>query len=480
MVILLAWIATLFLIAQAFVGFTFFVSSIWEKEKRATIYGGIQLVGMVALAILSVYLTQVGFFETQVGFWLLVGGLFAGLAAFLFLFVLKIGANPKAELGTAGYITGEVTRYDEREQVFARNRALRPGSEQYEWFYETHPEFQQFDDRRRKKGGPIGHPGRIDRPHEGPNVAATLASLAIPHHLSTPEKVKPAPHPHLKDKKADLSPEDATKRIKGYTKHLGAEMVGVAKINPNWVYSHVGEIFNQNWEDWGQEIDTGHEYAIVFALEMDFEMVGPAPHTPTTIESMRKYADGAFISVQLANYIANLGYSATANHLRHYEVMLVPLAVDAGLGELSRMGYLITKEYGPRIRLGAVTTNLPLAPDKPVDIGVDDFCEVCKKCATACPSRSIPLDEKVVVNGSLRWKINDQTCFDYWGHTGTDCNICMRVCPWSHDRTLPHRLIVESTTRNKFARRIFTVMDDIFYGRNPKAKVGPDWAHFME
>ncbi|MDW7709924.1 MAG: hypothetical protein SCH98_05575 [Deferrisomatales bacterium] len=77
------------------------------------------------------------------------------------------------------------------------------------------------------------------------------------------------------------------------------------------------------------------------------------------------------------------------------------MAVDAGLGEISRMGYVITKEYGPRVRLGGVTTDLPLVPDRPVDIGVEDFCTICKKCARCCPSRSIPRDEPKMVNGTL-------------------------------------------------------------------------------
>jgi reductive dehalogenase len=311
----------------------------------------------------------------------------------------------------------------------------------------------------------------------------TLASLNIPHFLSSPEKVKPVPHPFLKEKlnskKVELSPEEATERVKGYARHIGADLVGIAEINPLWVYSHRGEIFNENWEDWGKEININHRYAVVFAVEMSFDMIGPAPHTPTVIESMKDYAKGAFISTQLASFIANLGYSATANHLRHYEAILPPLAVDAGLGELGRLGYLMTKEFGPRIRLGAVTTDLVLIPDKPVDIGVLDFCRSCKKCAVCCPSKSIALDEAPAeVNGTLRWKLNDETCFDYWGKVGTDCNVCMKVCPWSHARTFPHRLIVAMISRNRLARRIFSIMDDIFYGKRPKPKVAPRWARF--
>jgi reductive dehalogenase len=134
---------------------------------------------------------------------------------------------------------------------------------------------------------------------------------------------------------------------------------------------------------------------------------------------------------------------------------MVPLAVDAGLGESSRMGYLITGELGPRIRLSAVTTDLPLVPDHPVDIGVEDFCQACKKCARLCPSQSIPRGDQEIHNGTLRWKLDEWTCFVYWAKVGTDCNVCMRVCPWSHPRTLPHRAIMWAVARNARARRVF-------------------------
>jgi hypothetical protein len=135
---------------------------------------------------------------------------------------------------------------------------------------------------------------------------------------------------------------------------------------------------------------------------MGFRMIAAAPHTPTSIDSQGRYAAGAFIATQVAAFIANLGYEATANHLRYYDTLLIPLAVDAGLGEMGRLGYLLTKKLGPRVRLGAVTTTLPLVPDRPVDIGVADFCRICKKCATCCPSASIPTGELEVVNGIRR------------------------------------------------------------------------------
>jgi len=473
------------LAAQAFIGLTFFISSIAEKERRATVFGGIQFAGMLGLLIIFLILWGKGFFFTSTGLVVLVLGY--ALACFSgFLFLHRTPSNPHALKGTLGLVQGEVKRFDERDQVFARNRALRPGSPEYKTYYQEHPEHEEYDKKRRAMGGPLGSIGSVDGEKGAVNVEATLACVAIPQSFSTPDKFKPKPMPNPMyrpesgdggENRYSLSPEEATERIKGYTLKLGADLVGITKVNPLWVYSHKGEIFNENWEDWGKEIQPD-PYAVVFATEMEFDMVGTGPHTPTALESMRNYAKGAFIATQLARFIANLGYSATANHLRHYEALMVPLAVDAGLGELSRMGYLITKEFGPRVRLGAVTTDLPLVPDKPIDIGVEDFCAICRKCADCCPSASIPEGEQTVHNGILRWKLNEETCFEYWGKVGTDCNVCMRVCPWSHARTFPHKVIVELISRNRYARRLFSYMDDIFYGRRPKAKPAPRWAYY--
>jgi reductive dehalogenase len=468
-------IAALLLASQTFIELSYFVSCIWEREKRASFFAGLQLTGMLLMLALFFYLWSIGLFQTVLGSALLGAALIAaGLS--MFLLARRSPPNPKALKGAKGLIVGQPNRVDEREIVFARNRSIRPGSPEYDVFYREHPELEAYDGGRRERGGPLGRVGTIDKPVEGPNVAAAMASLSIPLSLSSPASVTPSFHPAMKGRNIALTPAEATEKVKGFARQAGADLVGITEINPLWVYSRRGEIFNDNWGDWGKEIPLDHNYAVVFATEMDFRFVGAAPHTPTVIESMRNYAKGAYISSQIAAYISNLGYPATANHLRHYEAVLVPLAVDAGLGEMGRLGYLLTKQFGPRVRLGAVTTNLPVIPDKPVDLGVEDFCRICRKCAVCCPSQSIPMEEQTEVNGILRWKLNAETCFDYWGKIGTDCNVCMRVCPWSHARTFPHRIIVGLVSRNRWARRIFNRMDDVFYGRKPKPKMPPAWA----
>ena len=477
MVEILFLIAVVALLVHTFVCLAYFVSSIWEKEKRASIFAGLQLVVPPGLLGLVFYLSGSGFFDTISGMVLLGAGVILIVLAPLLL-VIKTHPNKKALEGTKGFIAGSVQRFDERATVFSRNRSLRPGSEQFEQFYAQHPEYAEYDAARRKLGGPVGKPGSIDKPYEKPNLAASVASTSFALHLSVPEVVTPPPFAAFKGERISLGPQKATERVKGFARHLGAGLVGITELNPLWTYSHRGEIFRENWEDWGKEIQVSHKYAIVFTTEMSFEMIASAPHTPTGIESRLQYARGAFIATQLAAYIANLGYAATANHFRHYEGLLVPLAVDAGLGELGRFGYLITRKFGPRVRLAAVTTDMPLIVDQPVDIGVEDFCRDCKKCALCCPSNSIAMEDQIEVNGTLRWKLDEQSCFEYWGKVGTGCNICMRVCPWSHASSLPHQLIKNLVSRNWMARRVFTLMDDIFYGRKPRPKAPPKWAKY--
>ena len=100
------------------------------------------------------------------------------------------------------------------------------------------------------------------------------------------------------------------------------------------------------------------------------------------------------------------------------EVMTIPVAIDAGLGELGRSGFLITPEYGPRCRFSVVTTDLPLAPDKPKNMGISRFCEICEKCAVACPIKAIPMGAPSVSRGLFKWQVDLQKCFKYWYRDG--------------------------------------------------------------
>ena len=133
------------------------------------------------------------------------------------------------------------------------------------------------------------------------------------------------------------------------------------------------------------------------------------------------------------------------------------------------MGLLMTPELGPRVRLGVVTTDLPLVPDgRSDDTSVLDFCRICKKCAETCPSKSIPWGDREEIDGALRWRIDSDSCFRYWNTIGTDCGRCMSVCPYSHPDNAAHNLVRWAIDRSGAARRAALWLDDLFYGRRPR------------
>jgi reductive dehalogenase len=248
--------------------------------------------------------------------------------------------------------------------------------------------------------------------------------------------------------------------------------VGVTELRPYHVYSHVGRGLGV----YGEAIEIEHTHAVAFTVEMDFEMVATAPKSTMTMESARQYVEAARVAVQLANAIRNLGYSARAHIDGNYQVIAPLVARDAGLGEIGRMSLLMTPRQGPRVRLGVVTTDLALKPtSRKPDPAVIDFCNICKKCAENCPSRSIPFDERQMIDGALRWKLNEETCFRYWNAVGTDCGRCMAVCPYSHPDNMAHNLVRWGTAHSGAFRRLALWMDDLFYGVKPAGRAAPGW-----
>ena len=127
-----------------------------------------------------------------------------------------------------------------------------------------------------------------------------------------------------------------------------------------------------------------------------------------------------------------------------------------------------------------MTTSLPLVPDKPLDLGAQAFCARCLKCADTCPSRSIPEGEKVVFDGIEKWKLDEEGCFDYWAKVGTDCNICMGVCPYSRPNRSLHLLTRWMVAKSPLARALFPYIDNVVYGRKWHSGNVPSWIDYSK
>ncbi|MDE3078340.1 MAG: 4Fe-4S dicluster domain-containing protein, partial [Chloroflexota bacterium] len=272
--------------------------------------------------------------------------------------------------------------------------------------------------------------------------------------------------------KQACSPAEITKEIKRAAKYLGADMVGITTVKPDFTYSD-----NFSYEDSKVEVgpaatspvDMQHKYIIVLGKEMDFQRIN-ATLTENNDESSgeigRTYYELANIACGLAAYIRHLGYPARAHHLRNEQVFLVPHAVDAGLGEQGRHNYLISAKHGPRVRLAGVTTSLELLEDKPVDIGVQQFCETCRLCALNCPAQALPA-EKQVVRGYRKWTQDPGKCFRFWVSSRNTfaCSMCLKVCPWNKPQTLVHKVSFCAVSRSLVARKLFYWLAVIYYGK---------------
>ena len=352
-------------------------------------------------------------------------------------------------------------RIDERDIMFSRNR-LKAGSERFENYYKAHPEKREADDRFRQLPGLLKKGSAFYEP-----LSFTFADATF----ETTQNLHPFVDGIVAREKKSEDAGKNTEFILGWLKQAGTVSAGIAELKEEHFYSHVGR-----GQDYGKEVYKEHRYAIAFTVEMSKTMMDAAPYGPTVMESAWQYLRAATIAVQLAEFIRELGYPARAHIDGNYRVVCPLVARDAGLGEIGRMGLLMTPELGPRVRIGVVTTDIPLIPGKrEYDYSVIDFCEMCKKCANVCPSSAISKQPRREINGVLRWQINQEACFTYWCRIGTDCGRCVVVCPYAHPATFLHNMVRKGIRYSRNFARFALWMDDFFYGPKPKPKPAAKW-----
>jgi ferredoxin len=162
-----------------------------------------------------------------------------------------------------------------------------------------------------------------------------------------------------------------------------------------------------------EPVELRHKYAISIVVDQDWKTAEATVGNDWISNSMSflAYSTSGFIACILADYIRRLGYPARAHHARNYQVVLPPILLMAGIGEMSRIGDIVLNPFlGPRFKAAVVTTDLPLAIDQPIDFGLQDFCSKCGKCARYCPTGSISFGEKVIHNGYEKWENDVEKC----------------------------------------------------------------------
>ncbi len=269
-------------------------------------------------------------------------------------------------------------------------------------------------------------------------------------------------------------PEEMSRNIKKAALHLGASLVGICKVDQRWLYSH--RFHPHTHEHTPVEIPAEFQYAVVMAHEMPYELMQTSPAYGGFASTGRGYSMMAFVASSLSHYIRSLGYQAipTGNDT----ALSVPIAIDAGLGELGRNGMLITKRFGPRVRLSKVFTDIPLVADKPIEFGVAEFCASCKRCAEECPSGAVspgkPTTEGLTIsnnNGIYKWYIDPEKCLDFWARNNGSCENCVRVCSFNKLPGRLHGAVRFSIKNTPWLNPLLVRMDKFFgYGRRVKTE----------
>lgn len=275
-----------------------------------------------------------------------------------------------------------------------------------------------------------------------------------------------------------VSPEDASRVLLKAARYYGAAGVGFCELDRRWVYSHTryGQeiVFEDVEKGYVTEekavIPESHRWVIALTVPMEVEemMYAPTALNPT---SNMGYSRMPVVAGSVAEFIRGLGWHAIP--CGNDTAISVPIAIQAGLGHAGRHGKLITRDRGPMVRTCKVFTDLPLAPSPMAPEGIIEYCEVCKKCAHHCPSKSIPEGPRTYEGyseannpGVLKWFCDEDRCLRYLREVGTGCSICFRVCSFTKPDTALHRLVKWFIRNVPMLNRFWAWSDDLMgYGR---------------
>jgi len=303
-------------------------------------------------------------------------------------------------------------------------------------------------------------------------------------------KLEPAPVA-----RQQTSAKEASQIVRKAAHLFGADQVGFAELDRRWVYSNYFDAETKKDYPIRFSDDPGYQqydrpirltdgtrvipkemrYVVVLLHEWGKDVEGTeyAPTLLTEGLSTLAYARMAPTLWMLAEFIRGLGYQAipAANDT----ALSIPLAVDAGLGQLGRHGLLINPKVGARCRISKIITDLPLEPAGAVDSGITEFCNACLKCVPKCGTsaistgnRSFEALDETNSRGVLSWKVDAKKCMTFQNRVGSTCSTCVRRCSW----TKPPRKIYAiprffiRNFRWKWLNKSWVLLDDALgYGK---------------
>ena len=237
-----------------------------------------------------------------------------------------------------------------------------------------------------------------------------LLSIIKSIHLSVDSITENPTHPNLQS-----SPE-FLEELKNFSLSNGVRILEFVQLSKNLIF---------------QEYGTLYDTAIILAMEMSKEKIDKAASQETLNMVFGTYDDLGKAANRITEFLRAHGYAAQADHPLGGLVLFPPLAQNAGIGWIGKHGLLITPEFGPRVRLAAVYTNienLPIADTNDHE-WIEDYCKICGLCIKQCPPNAIMEDSVTHETGRIT-HISQQDCFEYFAQF-YGCSVCVKVCPFS-------------------------------------------------
>jgi len=214
--------------------------------------------------------------------------------------------------------------------------------------------------------------------------------------------------------------------ITGTLKKMGAALVGFADLSG----------FADDGLNTGVSIIVSLDAGVIRGIEN-----GPTRAYFDLYHSANRKLDT--LALACSDMIKDFGYDSfaqTTDAVREFGVYQTRMphktvAVRSGLGWIGKSALLVTREFGPAVRLTSVLTDAPLTAGIPIE---ESKCGGCTACADACPARAI--SGKLWSKDLFRDEFYDplacrkkarELAWKRIGKEITLCGKCIEVCPYT-------------------------------------------------
>lgn len=227
-----------------------------------------------------------------------------------------------------------------------------------------------------------------------------------------------------------MTGNNITEALKDMALELGADFIGIVDRS---CFENLDYTGNKP-----QDVMKSLQSVIVLGVSVPrgaFETL-PKGRGEYTNTLMAATATLRIIAFKLAQFIEKEGYMATIapsegseygywyadRETLKADLSFKYAAYQAGIGNFGMNHLLLTKDFGPKVRMTAILTDAPLDAEEKTELPfINDACSKCMKCIEICPVDAL----------TAEGIIHREKCAEYMFNVlgGLRCGLCIKVCP---------------------------------------------------